>query len=203
MRVTGRRSFVCPRLGREAGGSLRPGGRGQSRLRPSPLPRFPGTRRVRASSPAVTPPPAPLAREGRRGSRPPRVGPGRARPGAAGTAPASDRRGGAGGGRMGVGGRADPGIGPRRRLAGRRLNLAGGEDGAVCGSPPGSACKKPGGPSRRMAHPPRTEPKRGGDAIGFLVLSLLADTDRCESDECTFLRGNRTRAGGGSAPLFS
>lgn len=36
----------------------------------------------------------------------------------------------------------------------------------------------------------------------FLVRSFLADTDHWDSGEFTFLRGNRTRAGGGSAPSF-
>lgn len=37
---------------------------------------------------------------------------------------------------------------------------------------------------------------------GFLVLSLLADKNHWDSGEFTLLRGNCTRAGGGSAPSF-
>lgn len=167
--------FCLSASGEGSRGSLRPGGRGQPRLRPSPLPRFPESRRVPASSPPVTPLSAPLAREGRRCSRPPRWGPGRLgreRPGRPRRLTGWEEQGEGGWAWEGRPGSrsAPPSPGqaskfrPRRRLCGLRVcpSRCGRPTGfrrIVPGNPPGSPCQKPKGPSRLIVHTLQTEPK--------------------------------------------
>lgn len=68
--------------------------------------------------------------------------------------------------------------------------------------------KKPEGPSRLIIHTLQAKEKweqgeqRGDYVTSFLALSFLADTNHWDSGEFTLLRGNSTRAGGGSAPSF-
>lgn len=120
MRVTGRRSFVLSAPGEGGRGSLRPGGRGQPGLRPSPCPGFP---RRGGSRPAPLFPPLWRGRDVGAAALPAgaQVGLGREQPGRPGRLTGGAARGGGGAweGR--------PGIGPRRRLPGRLLRLASAE----------------------------------------------------------------------------